>query len=516
MTMLWGNTLRTLALTGLLAVNVGQADAQQRGTVTPPDINSGVEQLPVADIDSTELTPKELRNQSFRLDIHEYFQINPSQQRWPDVFDREKNTVGIYAVENVESSPGARVVTLDREQPWGPSDFEGTSLDDIIHERYYGSAEDKMDRIFRKARYHDKKIAWNTGKQWFLDQVGENALWAHHAMDLYDASDLPTLLTSHLLIESGLSPLRRSSSALGIAQISEFGYERAQRHTPFVADWGDPGFELPLAAALLDAYRQLYGDELSATSAFHSGHYNFRKFKAIGERVVPDSVADPTVELATGIRTGRELLDNDAGYMLRSAGQRSMDYPGQVASLTRTMEELTDTTKSREIYSYVTDRRWTADELLEATEMNKDELLRYNPHLRTDLARGYRVMSPGIALEHAWIPENGRVNSPNKQYTLGVRDTLAYKMERSNALKRFHETEFDPHDPSIVRRLDSVATELENAGLWNHGTAIRSWIIPELKFYHRENKFGDLDQIARRVPRYLDTKAYKSNASTTR
>jgi hypothetical protein len=265
----------------------------------------------------------------------------------------------------------------------------------------------------------------------------------------------PEIGLSQAVLESGLNGRARSRArALGFCQWLSRNWDHLNRLTPHQIEAFNQTTQAPYCAAYLSILATMYGSFIPALSEHHSGGVNVGRVVINGERLGGN---DAREQYFMGAAFAREL--RSASLMryrdlYRTYGPRSFLYAEMVFGNTITVRRIADSTPQARIYAMRTSRALPLTEIVRATGLPQDEVLRFNPAIvravpaRADLYLPSYVetFGPDVSFWHRPArPEYAEVLNDFVRIDAGV--------------KAWHEPEFETVLRRYQRRFEETGSE---------------------------------------------------------
>jgi hypothetical protein len=191
---------------------------------------------------------------------------------------------------------------------------------------------------------------------------------------------------SQAMLESGFHGTRRSrAGAIGFCQWLTGNWNRLKRLSPNVIEAFNQTTQASHCAAYLTILATRYRSFVPALSEHHSGGTNVGRVLVNGGKLGGDDVRDRYFLGSQFSRDLRAIALYRYRDIYRTYGPRSALYAEMVFGNAQKVAGYRQTIRQGEIFAMRTPRAIALGEIMRRTKLTQDEVLRYNPALRTQV-----------------------------------------------------------------------------------------------------------------------------------
>ena len=188
------------------------------------------------------------------------------------------------------------------------------------------------------------------------------------------------------MLESGFHGTRRSrAGAIGFCQWLTVNWNRLKRLSPNVIEAFNQTTQASHCAAYLTILATRYRSFVPALSEHHSGGTNVGRVLVNGGKLGGDNVRDRYFLGSQFSRELRAIALYRYRDIYRTYGPRSALYAEMVFGNAAKVAGFRQTIRQGEIFAMRTPRAIALSEIMRRTKLTQDEVLRYNPALRTQV-----------------------------------------------------------------------------------------------------------------------------------
>jgi hypothetical protein len=267
------------------------------------------------------------------------------------------------------------------------------------------SLDDRRERTAELFETATGPVVHNPTRGLFLlPNIGRYGRFLSEWGAIYERFGVPAEIgLAQAVVESGLSGTVRSEArAVGFCQWLLRNWRRLDALSPHVLEGHNQTTQAPYCAAYLSILATIYGSFIPALSEHHTGGANVGRTLINGARLGGITVRERYFLGAEFARNVRLLEPRTFQDVYGTYGPRSYLYTEMVFGNTATVREILESTPQQKIFAMRTPRAISLDEVARVTRLDRGEIQRFNPALRSRVPAGATLYLP------RYVPAFGR------------------------------------------------------------------------------------------------------------